>query len=73
MKPNNLTPVVLAKLGFEKPIDFDVKPDGWLVVLDYNGQKYSLPKKDWEPSLVEGTVEVEKPKRTYRKPASKAA
>jgi len=40
--------VVLAKLGFPKPLDYDVKPDGSLAVVDNNGQKYILPKKDWE-------------------------
>ena len=40
--------MVLAKLGFPKPLDYDVKPDGSLAVIDSNGQKYVLPKKDWE-------------------------
>jgi len=40
--------VILAKLGFPKPLDYDVKPDGSLAVVDSNGQKYILPKKDWE-------------------------
>ena len=40
--------MVLAKLGFPKPLDYDVKPDGSLAVVDSNGQKYVLPKKDWE-------------------------
>ena len=48
MKPKSLTPLVLAKLGFPKPLDYDVKPDGSLAVVDSNGQKYILPKKDWE-------------------------
>jgi len=48
MKPKNLTPIVLAKLGFPRPLDYDVKLDGSLAVIDSNGQKYVLPKKDWE-------------------------
>ena len=46
MKPKNLTPIVLSKLGFPRPLAYDVKLDGSLAVIDSNGQKYVLPKKD---------------------------
>lgn len=53
MKPSTLTPLVLEKLGFSTPIDFDIKPDGLLVVVDSSGRKYSLPRKDYEDLLSE--------------------
>ena len=48
MKPSTLTPLVLEKLGFSKPLDYAIKPDGLLVVVDSTGRKYSLPRKDYE-------------------------
>lgn len=51
LKPENLTPVVLAKLGYIHPIDYDVKSDGQLVVIDKTGRKFKLPKKDYENLL----------------------
>jgi len=74
MKPENLTPDVLAKLGFMNPKDFDVKPDGELVILDKTYQKFKFAKKDYENLLKDGPQmanTTEKPymgKRRGRKP-----
>lgn len=51
MKPQTLSPQVLAKLGFANPLSYDIKPDGLLVILDKSGRKFKLPKKDYEPLL----------------------
>jgi len=51
VKPENVTYLVLAKLGFVDPVDFDVKSDGELVVLDRTCQKYKFAKKDYENLL----------------------
>ena len=55
--------MVLAKLGFPKPLDYDVKPDGSLAVVDSSGQKYVLPRKDWE-----GLVNTESLPKLKRSP-----
>lgn len=53
MKPSHITPLVLAKLGFPSPMDYDVKPDQSLAVIDSNGQKFVIPYKDYAALLPE--------------------
>lgn len=68
MKPENLTFPVLAKLGFAHPIDYDVKSNGLLVVLDKSGRKYQLPKEDYENLLEDSPQLVKAAKPRGRKP-----
>ncbi len=65
MKPENVTYLVLAKLGFADPVDFDVKSDGELVVLDKTCQKYKFSKKDYENLLDEKPNEDVKVSQPY--------
>jgi hypothetical protein len=65
MKPEFLTTQILEKLGFSDPVDFDVKPDGELVVLDRTYQKYKFSKKDYENLLDEKTLEEVKVSKPY--------
>ena len=65
MKPENVTYLVLAKLGFADPVDFDVKSDGELVVLDKTCQKYKFSKKDYENLLDEKPNEEVKISKPY--------
>lgn len=66
MKPDFLTPEVLEKLGFSDPVDFDVKDDGELVVLDRTYQKYKFSKKDYGNLLDDKTDEVVKINKPYQ-------
>lgn len=68
MKPENLTPDVLAKLGFSDPIDYDVKSDGLLVVIDKSGCKFKMPKLDYENLLGDAPQTVKPVIRRGRKP-----
>ena len=65
MKPSTITPIILQKLGFPHPMDYDVKPDGTLAVIDYNGQKFVIPYKDYSALLSEsdGTVTATKKRK----------
>ena len=56
MKPTTITPLILQKLGFPHPMDYDVKPDGTLAVIDSNGQKFVIPYKDYSLLLDEPAV-----------------
>ena len=68
MKSINLTTQVLAKLGFSNPLDYDIKSDGLLVVVDAAGRKYSLPRKEYE-SLLDAPGPAENPpSKRGRKP-----
>lgn len=68
MKPSTLTPLVLEKLGFPTPLDYDIKPDGLLVVVDAAGRKYSLPRKDYESLLDAPGSPENPPSKRGRKP-----
>lgn len=70
MKPTTITPLILQKLGFPHPIDYDVKPDGTLAVIDYNGQKFVIPYKDYSALLSESDVTVTATKKRRASPAS---
>ncbi len=67
MKPSRITPLVLAKLGFPSPMDYDVKPDQSLAVIDSNGQKFVIPYKDYAALLPEtktNTAPIKKSRKT---------
>jgi len=68
LKPSTLTPQVLEKLGFSNPLDYDIKPDGLLVVVDSTGRKYSLPRKDYEDLLDAPGPAENPPSKRGRKP-----
>ncbi len=70
MKPTTITPLILQKLGFPHPMDYDVKPDGTLAVIDYNGQKFVIPYKDYSALLSESNVTVTATKKRKASPAS---
>jgi len=68
LKSQTLSHVVLAKLGFSNPLDYDIKPDGLLVVVDSTGRKYSLPRKDYEDLLDAPASPENPPSKRGRKP-----
>ena len=71
MKPNTINANVLQKLGFPHPMDYDVKPDGALAVIDANGQKFVIPFKDYSALLSESNATT--PAKKGRRPESKRA
>ena len=71
MKPTAVNAYILQKLGFPHPIDYDVKPDGSLAVIDSNGQKFVIPYKDYSLLLDETAVKsVPKKTKSTTKPQS---